>query len=174
MHTADGNRSAGPLTGHLGDEAATLALGAAIASAVEPGLVIHLHGELGAGKTTLVRGCLVGLGCREKVKSPSYTLVELYPLSSLDFYHFDFYRFNSPGEWDAAGFREYFGAAAVCAVEWPEKAGARLPRADLCIRLGFAAHGRTFEIDAESARGARCLTRVRAAMADARPPRRAG
>jgi len=168
MHTADGNRSARPLTGHLGDEAATLALGAAVAAALEPGVVIYLHGDLGAGTTTLVRGCLSALGCREKVKSPSYTLVELYPLSSLDFYHFDFYRFNSPGEWDATGFEEYFDQAAVCAVEWPEKAGPRLPGADLRIRLDLAPRGRTFEIGAESERGARCLSRLREAMADAR------
>jgi tRNA threonylcarbamoyladenosine biosynthesis protein TsaE len=169
MHNADGNRSAPLLTGHLEDEAATLALGAAIGPALEPGLVIYLHGDLGAGKTTLVRGCLRGLGFREKVKSPSYTLVELYPLSSLNFYHFDFFRFNSPGEWDATGFREYFDAAAVCAVEWPEKAGSRLPGADLRIRLGVAAIGRTFEIEAESERGDRCLIRIREAMDRVRP-----
>jgi tRNA threonylcarbamoyladenosine biosynthesis protein TsaE len=171
MHTADGNRSARPLTGHLRDEAATLALGAAVAAALEPGLVLYLHGELGAGKTTLVRGCLLHLGCREKVKSPSYTLVELYPLSKLDFYHFDFYRFNSPGEWDATGFREYFDAAAVCAVEWPEKAGSRLPAPDLRISLGLAVPGRTFEIATETERGARCLSRVRDALGDGRPRR---
>ena len=169
MHITDGNRSIPPLTGHLGDEAATWALGAALAAALEPGLVLYLQGDLGAGKTTLVRACLLSLGCREKVKSPSYTLVELYPLSSLDFYHFDFYRFKSPGDWDAAGFREYFDTAAVCAVEWPERAGARLPGPDLRIRLGLPAHGRTFEIAAESERGVRCLSRLRESMARSRP-----
>jgi tRNA threonylcarbamoyladenosine biosynthesis protein TsaE len=170
MHTADGNRSTQPLTGHLQEEAATLALGAALAAALEPGLAIYLHGDLGAGKTTLVRGCLRRLGIREKVKSPTYTLVELYSLSSLDFYHFDFYRFNSPGEWDATGFREYFDTGSVCVVEWPEKAGSGLPAPDLRIRLHIAAAGRDFEIDAGSERGIRCLGRLRNAMGRAEPP----
>jgi tRNA threonylcarbamoyladenosine biosynthesis protein TsaE len=169
MHAADGNRSTAPLTGHLRNEAATIALGAALATALEPGTVIYLHGDLGAAKTTLVRACLAALGCREKVKSPSYTLVELYPLSRLDFYHFDFYRFKSPEEWDATGFAEYFDKGGVCAVEWPEKAGPRLPGPDLEIRLEFAGDGRAFDIAATTERGARCLSRLRAAMVDARP-----
>jgi len=169
MHSTDGNRSAGVLTGHLGDEAATLALGAALAAALEPGLVLHLHGDLGAGKTALVRGCLLSLGCREKVKSPSYTLVELYSLSNLNFYHFDFYRIKSPSEWDVTGFEEYFDQTAVCAVEWPEKAGPRLPGPDLRICLAYAANGRTFEIAAHTERGARCLSRLRTAIAQPRP-----
>jgi tRNA threonylcarbamoyladenosine biosynthesis protein TsaE len=169
MHSTDGKRLAVPLTGCLDDEAATLALGAAVAKALEPGLVIYLHGDLGAGKTSLVRGCLFRLGCREKVKSPSYTLVEVYSLSSLNFYHFDFYRLDSPSEWDAAGFREYFDSAAVCAIEWPEKAGPRLPGPDLRIRLRFAGHGRTFEISAESVRGTRCLSRLCESWQSVRP-----
>jgi tRNA threonylcarbamoyladenosine biosynthesis protein TsaE len=129
-----------------------------------------LHGDLGAGKTTLVRGCLRKLGIHEKVKSPTYTLVELYSLSSLHFYHFDFYRFNSPSEWDATGFREYFDPASVCVVEWPEKAGSGLPAPDLRIRLHIGAAGRDFEIEAGSERGVRCLTRFREAIEKAEPP----
>jgi tRNA threonylcarbamoyladenosine biosynthesis protein TsaE len=168
MHEADGNPSARPLTGHIEDESATLALGAAVAAVLEPGIVLYLHGDLGAGKTTLMRGCLLALGCREKVKSPSYTLVELYSLSRLDFYHFDFYRFKSPEEWDATGFAEYFHAAAVCAVEWPEKAGARLPAPDLRIRLEFAAPGRRYEVTAASRQGELCLSRLRRRIAQDR------
>lgn len=165
MHTNDGNSSPSSLTGHLEDDAATRSLGAALGAVLEAGLVLYLHGDLGAGKTALVRACLLSLGCREKVKSPSYTLVELYPLSSLDFYHFDFYRFKSAEEWNATGFSEYFHAGAVCAVEWPEKVGARLPQADLCIRLEFAPSGRNYQIAAGSLRGEQCLKRLRTAMA---------
>jgi tRNA threonylcarbamoyladenosine biosynthesis protein TsaE len=160
MHTADGNRSTLPLTGHLADEANTLELGAALAVAIEAGVIIHLHGDLGAGKTTLVRGCLRRLGVHEKVKSPTYTLVELYSLSRLNFYHFDFYRFKTPSEWDATGFREYFNPESVCVVEWPEKAGSRLPLPDLRLHLGIDAAGRSFAIAAESERGVRCLGRL--------------
>lgn len=149
------------LTRFLPDEPATLALGAALASALERGLVVSLHGDLGAGKTTLVRGCLRSLGFREKVKSPTFTLVELYNLSRLDLYHFDFYRFDSPGEWASTGFREYFNSESVCIVEWPEKVGGHLPQPDLELWLGIADEGRTIDIEAGTERGIRCLVRMR-------------
>ena len=106
----------------LPDENATLALGAAIARGIEPGLVVFLHGDLGAGKTTLVRGVLRGLGFEGRVKSPTYALVEVYEVSRLDFHHFDFYRFQDPREWNEAGFRDSFDGRRVSFVEWPEKA----------------------------------------------------
>src|SRR5438105_15294510 len=105
----------------LPDAAATAALGEALAAGAAPGLVIHLRGDLGAGKTTLVRGLLRALGHPGRVKSPTYTLVEPYELSSLHFYHFDFYRLKNQEEWEQAGFREYFVAEALCAVDWPER-----------------------------------------------------
>src|SRR5436190_2239751 len=123
------------LTRHLPDESDTLAFGAALAPALAPGLVIYLSGELGAGKTTLARGVLRGLGHAGKVKSPSYTLVEPYTFSRLYLYHFDFYRFTDPRELGEAGFREYFNPASVCLVEWPEKAAGVVSPADLRITL---------------------------------------
>lgn len=142
---------------HLPDEAATLALGARIASAVGPGLSIHLCGELGAGKTTFARGLIRALGYEGKVKSPTYSLVELYTVSRLHLYHFDFYRFNDPKAWQDSGFREHFNEASVCLVEWPERAGAGLPWPDLRITLAPASSGRDVKLEAFSEAGRKCL-----------------
>ena len=145
---------------HLPDEGATRALGARLARVIEPGLALFLRGELGSGKTTLARGLLRGLGYQGRVKSPSYTLVELYTVSKLDLYHFDCYRFKDPKEWRDAGFNEYFNDASVCLVEWPEKAAGLLPAADLDIALEFAGDGRDLEIRAGSQSGKACLHRL--------------
>ena len=144
-------------TFELPDETATLALGARLAEAIEPGLVIYLHGDLGAGKTTLVRGLLHKLGHVGKVKSPTYTLVEPYVVSGLNLYHFDLYRFVDPEEWEASGFRDYFNAQSVCFVEWPEKAGGLLPEPDLDIRLEPQEQGRKGVMTANTDAGKRSL-----------------
>ncbi len=141
---------------HLPDDAATRALGTALAPFVTPGIVIFLSGDLGAGKTTFVRGLLRGLGHAGKVKSPTFSLVEPYAVSRLNFYHFDLYRLKNPEEWDEAGFREHFDGRAVCIVEWPEKAIARLPHEDLRIRFAVVANGREVTIDALTEQGERC------------------
>lgn len=149
----------------LADEAATLDLGRALAAVLTPGLVIYLRGDLGAGKTTLVRGLLRGLGHTKPVKSPTYTLVELYVISGYILYHFDFYRFNQPEEWWEAGLDEYFNQASICLVEWPEKAGGLLPPADLeaVIEVAVNENGaaRTLDLKALSARGTQCLSGLR-------------
>lgn len=151
MHVAD------DITLVLADEAATLALGERLAQVLQPGLAIWLCGDLGAGKTTLVRGVLRGLGYTGKVKSPTYTLVESYVISRLYLYHFDLYRFNDPDEWDVAGFREHFNPASVCLVEWPEKVEGLLPDPDLQIRLAIPGEGRIVMIVAMSNQGKACL-----------------
>src|SRR3954471_16108028 len=112
---------------NLSDAQATERLGAALAAGVAPGRVLHLKRELGSGKTTLARGMLHGLGYPGRVKSPTYTLVEPYSLSSLHFYHFDFYRLRDASEWLSSGLGEYFNRESFCVVEWPERAGPRLP-----------------------------------------------
>ena len=144
----------------LPDEAATLALGSRMAHVIEPGLYVALSGDLGSGKTTLTRGILRGLGYRGKVKSPTYTLVELYNLSKLDLYHFDFYRLNDPREWLDAGFRDYFDPRTVCLVEWPERAGDLLPVPDLRVSLSVEGEGRRVRIAAQTELGKRCLERL--------------
>ena len=119
------------------DEAATLRLGAACEAGAANGLVLHLRGELGAGKTTLVRGLLRALGYRGRVKSPTYTLVEPYADLRLNLYHFDFYRFKNRSEWLSSGFREHFNAESLCIVEWPERAGDLIATPDLEIHLEY-------------------------------------
>ena len=148
------------MTRFLPDEAATLAFGADLAQALHPGLVVFLVGDLGTGKTTLTRGVLRGLGYSGKVKSPTYTLVELYTVSRLYLYHFDFYRFADPQEWEDAGFREHFNAETVCFVEWPEKAGEFLPIPDLRIRIEAQQNGRSLHVHAETEAGKQCLARL--------------
>jgi tRNA threonylcarbamoyladenosine biosynthesis protein TsaE len=96
---------------------------------------IELHGELGAGKTTLVRHILRALGVQGRIKSPTYAVVEPYDISGLSIWHFDFYRFSDPREWEDAGFRDLFASPGLKLAEWPEKAGALLPKADLVVRI---------------------------------------
>ena len=144
----------------LPDERATLALGAAFAAALEPGLTIYLRGDLGAGKTTVIRGLLRALGHHGPVRSPTYTLVEVYAVSRLDLHHFDFYRFHDPREWIDAGFRESFNGRTVSLVEWPERAGGLLPPADVEIALELHEAGRNAVLTSSSLRGQKCLASV--------------
>lgn len=152
----------------LPDEAATLKFGAVMAKAMRTGLTIYLHGDLGAGKTTLVRGLLHALGHVGKVKSPTYTLVEPYEIYNVDsmftLYHFDLYRFNDDEEWDAAGFRDYFNAQSVCLIEWPEKAENVLPTPDINIVFSIKNAGRNLNITAYSTAGQQCLVTMLATM----------
>jgi tRNA threonylcarbamoyladenosine biosynthesis protein TsaE len=173
----------------LRDEAATIDFGERFARAIEAtriaaraessgepfaGLQVQLIGDLGAGKTTLVRATLRALGHSGRVKSPTYTLVEPYALDTasgpLDVYHFDLYRFADPAEWADAGFREYFDRGAVCLVEWPQQAGGLLGVPDLVFQLSLPGddaspgdsneeEGRVLTARAFSETGKTCLER---------------
>jgi tRNA threonylcarbamoyladenosine biosynthesis protein TsaE len=143
---------------HLPDAAATERVGTRLGNLMQPGLKLYLSGELGSGKTCLVRAVLRGAGYTGPVRSPTYTLVEVYVVSRLHFYHFDFYRLNDKTEWRDAGFREYFNENAVCLVEWPERAGDLLPPPDLELSFEILASGRDLRIKAQSAQGENCLT----------------
>jgi len=148
------------LSAFLPDEAATLGFGEKLAQVLQPGLFVALSGELGSGKTTLARGILRGLGYEGKVKSPTYTLVEVYELSRLDLYHFDLYRFKDSQELLGAGFRDDFDSRNVCLVEWPERAKDLLPIADLSVALAEERGGRHVRIAAQTESGKNCLARI--------------
>jgi tRNA threonylcarbamoyladenosine biosynthesis protein TsaE len=106
----------------------------------------------------MVRGVLRALDITGPVKSPTYTLVEPYAISSLYLYHFDFYRLSDPEEWEAAGFREYFRDDAICLIEWPERAGSLLPRPDLEVVLEATENGRRCTMTAKTERAEPCLS----------------
>lgn len=97
--------------------------------------MIELHGNLGAGKTTFVRYLLRALGVSGRIKSPTYAVVEPHELPGLAIWHFDFYRFHDPREWEDAGLRDIFASPGLKLVEWPEKAAGLLPMADLALTL---------------------------------------
>ncbi len=151
-------------TTQLPDESSTQALGTALARTLMPGLKIYLHGELGAGKTSLTRALLQSAGHTGRVKSPTYTLVEPYAIrvqnNPAALMHFDLYRMGSPEEFIDAGFREYFDSDYLCVVEWPERAEDLLPPADLDVFLSVAGEGRAVELRANSEQGASCLNHL--------------
>ncbi|QDD12151.1 tRNA (adenosine(37)-N6)-threonylcarbamoyltransferase complex ATPase subunit type 1 TsaE [Candidatus Methylopumilus rimovensis] len=144
----------------LKDESETLRLAESMASHLFPGMNLYLKGELGSGKTTFVRGALRGLGYQDKVKSPTYTLVEPYSLEKFTIYHFDLYRFKDETEWDDAGFREYFNNTSICLVEWPEKVGHILPKPDISIELSHTAYGRHLHLISYTSIGTECLKAI--------------
>lgn len=138
----------------LADEHATLALGAALANVCPDQLcVIHLEGELGAGKTTLTRGFLQALGHQGKVKSPTYTLVEHYELAGRAVFHFDLYRLSDPGELEFLGLDDYLQQNAICLIEWAQRGSEYLPEPDLLVQLEYRNHARLATISPRTQRG---------------------
>ncbi|MEI7841987.1 MAG: tRNA (adenosine(37)-N6)-threonylcarbamoyltransferase complex ATPase subunit type 1 TsaE [Gallionellaceae bacterium] len=145
---------------NLPDEAATAAFAARLAPALQAGMVIYLRGDLGAGKTTLVRNVLIELSYIGKVKSPTYTLIEQYEVAGLHLRHFDLYRFRDAEEWESAGFRDEFNGDNICMVEWPEQAAGLLPAADLEIIFTILPDSRALELQANSDKGKQCLAKL--------------
>lgn len=140
------------------DAEATRGIGARLAAALlatdsAGPLVFGLSGELGAGKTTLVGGLLAALGHPGPVRSPTYSLVEPYRLAGRDVQHCDLYRLRDPSELDDLGLRDLLLPRSLLIVEWPERAGGRLPPVDLALRLEYSGEGRTVTITAGTASG---------------------
>jgi tRNA threonylcarbamoyladenosine biosynthesis protein TsaE len=134
-------------------EQAMLELGVNLAQVLPVGVIIFLHGELGVGKTTLVRGVLRGFHFEGTVKSPTYTLVEEYSLSMNKLYHFDLYRLSHPEELEEMGIRDYFTPESRSFIEWPERGKGYLPTPDLNCTIDFQEYGRQVAISAQSHKG---------------------
>jgi tRNA threonylcarbamoyladenosine biosynthesis protein TsaE len=145
----------------LPDEDATRALGTQLAGALDSGLVIYLRGELGAGKTSFARALLSALGVGERIKSPTYSLVEGYlAQDGRPAWHLDLYRIADPGELEWLGLDALADPLAVVLVEWPERGQGALPAPDLEVRLGYSGAGRHARLQAKTARGGRALARL--------------
>ena len=124
------------------DEGAQARLGACIARHCAPGTVLHLEGDLGAGKTTLTRGFIQGLGHDGRVKSPTYTLIEPYEVAGLRLLHLDLYRLSDPEELEYLGLRDHLDGESILLIEWPERGGGLLPPADLRVVIDHLDEGR--------------------------------
>jgi tRNA threonylcarbamoyladenosine biosynthesis protein TsaE len=148
----------------LADEEATVELGARLALALPPRAVVYLHGDLGAGKTTLARGILHALGHAGAVKSPTYTIVEPYRLPGRVVYHFDLYRLVDPAELEFLGIRDYVAEEALLLIEWSERGVGFLPPADLEIWLDQDGEARRARWQGRGDPGAAIVARLQAAM----------
>jgi tRNA threonylcarbamoyladenosine biosynthesis protein TsaE len=136
------------------------ALGVRLAPALRSGMMLHLHGELGAGKTTLIRGILRGLGHTGAVKSPTYTLVEPYQMNGLSVFHFDLYRLKDPEELEFLGIRDYLEGQGICLVEWAERGAGVLPAADVEITIQRSGDGRQVQFLTHTASGDELLRAI--------------
>jgi len=141
------------VTLYLADEEAMTAFGARIAKTTEGHGLIFLEGDLGAGKTTLSRGIIRGLGHEGAVKSPTFTLVEPYEIGDIRAFHFDLYRLVDPEELEYLGIRDYFEDDALCLIEWPDKGAGFLPKPDLTITISPQDSGRSLKILSQGSRG---------------------
>jgi tRNA threonylcarbamoyladenosine biosynthesis protein TsaE len=148
------------------DEPALAALAAMLAPLVRDGGVILLSGELGAGKTTFARALLGAFGVRQRVKSPTYSLIESYSLGDLAVHHLDLYRIADAGELEWLGLADLVAEPHLMLVEWPERAGAALPAADLVIALVHAGAARDVEFAATSPQGQRWLNALASVSAN--------
>ena len=141
------------LTLHLADEEAMVAFGGQLANITQGHGLIFLEGDLGAGKTTLSRGIIRGLGHTGAVKSPTFTLVEPYEIGDIRAYHFDLYRLVDPEELEFMGIRDYFDEDALCLIEWPQQGAGFLPKPDLTITIRPHNTGRALTLSPQGSRG---------------------
>lgn len=147
------NRLAEVFEFHIATEQDMENLGAELAKLIGKVRLVTLSGDLGAGKTTLVRGLLHQLGHHGAVKSPTFTLVEPYQLGELNIYHFDLYRLEDPEELEYLNAREYLESGDMCLIEWPEKGAALLPQADVKVSIHKVVDGRNVRVELQTGRG---------------------
>src|SRR6185312_5115844 len=145
----------------LPDEAATATLATRVAALLDDGLVFYLHGPLGAGKTSFARALLTALGVGERVKSPTYSLMEGYTARERPAWHLDLYRIADPGELEWLGLDALADPGALVLVEWPERGTGALPAADITLHLAYADGGRQARLQAHTARGRDLQQRLR-------------
>ena len=146
-----------PFFRFLPDEEATLQWGGSWAATLSAPLVVYLQGDLGAGKTTFTRGLLRGLGYGGAVKSPTYAIVESYPLPAFTLHHFDLYRFTAPEEWDDAGLDDLADGHSICLIEWPQLGEGFAPPPDIGIELTHTEAGRRATLNAHTETGQKSL-----------------
>ena len=138
---------------NLPDEAATIAFATRVAKAIHEGAVVYLHGPLGAGKTSFARALLTALGGGERIKSPTYSLIESYELPGLTAQHLDLYRIADPGELEWLGLADLAAGPSLMLVEWPERGRGHLPPADIVLHLDYAGSGRCLSVQPRTPRG---------------------
>lgn len=147
------------------DENATIAMGALLAkiikNEIKQGIVVYLHGDLGAGKTTLTRGFVQAMGHKGNVKSPTYTLVEPYELADFNVYHFDLYRLSDPEELEFMGIRDYFNEQSCCFIEWPEKGMGSVAQPDLIINIEYVEDQRKITFESKSTLSEQLITKLK-------------
>lgn len=148
------------VTLHDCDEAALNALAQQLAGAIVQGGLIYLSGNLGAGKTTFARALITTLGVRERIKSPTYSLIESYHSGFLNIHHLDLYRIADPGELEWLGLADLLAPETLMLIEWPERAGVALPSADLLIQLKHAGLRRDMILQAQTKLGRRWMRGV--------------
>jgi tRNA threonylcarbamoyladenosine biosynthesis protein TsaE len=141
----------------LENEKETLEFGKSLSALIPNDFIIYLSGELGTGKTTIVRGFLNGLGYTKAIKSPTYTLVESYEIQDKQIHHFDFYRITDTEELELIGIRDYFSKDSICFIEWPERAQGFLPKPDLFCSLQMKNSGRHVILECCSKRSETCM-----------------
>ena len=144
----------------LHDEMATKDFGEKLAVACAQPCTLYFKGELGAGKSTLIRAYFRALGVVGAIKSPTFTLVESYEVNQQALYHLDLYRIEDPQELDCLGVEEFLDADAICCIEWPERGRGRLSEPDVLFELHHSENGRQLELTAKSRTGERILTAV--------------
>jgi tRNA threonylcarbamoyladenosine biosynthesis protein TsaE len=132
-------------------------LGGELAKILQPGTIVYLNGQLGAGKTTLIRSIVAGFGYVGRVKSPSFTLMENYQIGKQQICHYDLYRLQDPEDTELIGMRDSFSRNTICFVEWPERGGGLIAKADIICNIKFATKGRIVELLGISSKGVKML-----------------